>query len=75
MGTEAFPMGVSASGRGAGDAYWSLRCSDGSAWAVQIDPLGEFSAMDCAAFNAGAAGNKCFEKIRGATAPAEERHR
>ena len=73
IGTEAFPMGLSVSGRGAGDAYWSLRCSDGSAWAVQIDPLGAFTAIDCVTFDADAAGDKCFEKIRGATAPEANR--
>ena len=39
VGTEAFPMGVVAAGRAAGNAYWSLRCADGSAWAVRLIPL------------------------------------
>lgn len=63
IGTEAFLMGVSTSGRGAGNAYWSLRCADGSAWAVQIDPLAEVTAIDCAVFNAQAAGKECFKKF------------
>lgn len=63
IGTEAFPMGEVASGPGAGNAYWSLRCADGSAWAIQIGPLGEYTAIDCAAFNDNAAGKECFKHI------------
>jgi fructose-1,6-bisphosphatase/inositol monophosphatase family enzyme len=63
IGAEAFPMGMTRSGRAAGFAYWSLRCADGSAWAVQIDPLGEVTAMDCAHFNAAAAPKECFKKF------------
>jgi hypothetical protein len=63
IGTEAFPMGVIAKGRGAGNAYWSLRCADGSAWAVQIDPLGEYTAIDCATFKAAGSGKECFKKF------------
>src|SRR5215208_6604227 len=39
IGTEAFLMGVVAAGTGQGNAYWSLRCADGTAWAVQVEPL------------------------------------
>jgi len=63
VGTEAFPMGVTRTGPAAGYAYWSLRCADGSAWAVQIDPLGELTAMDCAHFNAAAAPKECFKRF------------
>jgi len=63
IGTEAFPMGITISGRGAGLAYWSLRCADGSAWAVQVDPLGEISAIDCQTFNENGAGKECFKKF------------
>jgi hypothetical protein len=63
IGTEAFPMGVVASGPSAGYAYWSLRCADGGAWAVQIDPHGESVAIDCAHFDANALGQQCFKPI------------
>jgi hypothetical protein len=63
IGTEAFFMGVSTSGRGAGNAYWSLRCVDGSTWAVQIDPLTEVTAIDCASFKAAGGGKECFKKF------------
>jgi hypothetical protein len=61
IGTEAFEMGVARTGRGAGDAYWSLRCADASTWVVQIDPLGEFTAIDCAHYDAQAGSKQCFK--------------
>ena len=63
IGTEAFPMGVLTSGPGEGNAYWSLRCADGSAWAVQIDPLAEVTAIGCDSFNQLAVGRECFKKF------------
>jgi hypothetical protein len=63
IGTEAFPMGVTTAGPGAGNAYWSLRCADGTAWAVQIDPLAEVTAIDCDSFKENGAGKECFKKF------------
>ncbi len=63
IGTEAFQMGVISAGRGAGNAYWSLRCADGSAWAIQIDPLAAVVAIDCDTFKANGAGRECFKKF------------
>lgn len=61
IGTEAFLMGVLAEGRGKGNAYWSLRCADGSAWAIQIDPLGELTAIDCDSYKEAGRGKECFK--------------
>ena len=63
IGTDAFPMGVVTSGAGEGNAYWSLRCADGTAWAVQIDPFAEVTAIDCASFKAAGNGKECFKKF------------
>jgi hypothetical protein len=63
IGTEAFPMGVTKSGKAAGFAYWSLRCADGSAWAVQIDPLANVTSMNCATFDALGNGKQCFKRF------------
>jgi hypothetical protein len=63
VGTQTFLMGVVAAGRGEGNAYWSLRCLDGSAWAVQIDSLGEVTAIDCATLKQEGAGKECFKKF------------
>ena len=63
IGTEAFPMGELTSGPGEGNAYWSLRCADGSTWAVQIDPLAEVTAIDCATFKHAGQGKECFKKF------------
>lgn len=63
IGTEAFEMGVVHSGPGEGNAYWSLRCADGSTWAIQIDPLAEVTAIDCDTYKENGAGKECFKKF------------
>ena len=63
IGTEAFLMGIEKAGAAKGNAYWSLRCADGKAWAVQIDPLAEITAIDCDAFKEVGAGKECFKKF------------
>jgi hypothetical protein len=63
IGTQTFLMGVVTAGTGKGNAYWSLRCADGSAWAIQIDPLAEITAIDCDTFKDVGAGKECFKKF------------
>src|SRR5437867_5036539 len=50
-GTSAFPMGVTASGKAKGYAYWSVRCQDGRSFVVQIAPdaKGTATIADCQA--------------------------
>jgi hypothetical protein len=61
VGTEAFPMGVTTTGRAKGFAYWSVRCKDGRSFAIQIAPNGEFSVVDCRLLKAN--GKQCFVKF------------
>lgn len=63
IGTEAFPMGVVGAGPGRGNAYWSLRCADGTEWAVQIDPEAGTTAILCDTFKFAAPGMECFKKF------------
>ena len=63
IATETFLMGLVSTGQAKGNAYWSVRCADGSAWAVQIDPLAEVTAIDCDSFKAVGAGKECFTKF------------
>ena len=63
IGTDAFLMGVVAEGPAEGNAYWSLRCADGTAWAVQVDPLAEVTAIDCESFKESSLGKECFQKF------------
>ena len=63
IGAEAFAMGLVTAGPGEGNAYWSLRCADGTTWAVQIDPLAEVTAIDCDTFKENGGGKECFKKF------------
>jgi len=63
IGTDVFLMGVVTAGAGQGNAYWSLRCADGSTWAIQIDPFAAVTAIDCATYRENGAGKQCFQKF------------
>jgi hypothetical protein len=63
VGVEAFPMGVTASGRAKGYAYWSVRCQNGKSYAVQIPPSVKTPAVtvDCTVLRG--TGHECFKKF------------
>ena len=63
IGTETFLMGVIGAGRGRGNAYWSLRCADGTEWAIQVDPDGGATAIGCTEYKVAAPGKECFKKF------------
>jgi hypothetical protein len=63
IGTETFLMGVIGAGRGRGNAYWSLRCADGTDWAIQVDPEGGATAIGCTEYKVAAPGKECFKKF------------
>jgi hypothetical protein len=62
-GTEAFPMGVTPTGKAKGYAYWSVRCKDGRSFAVQIAPDAKGAAIsqDCRGLEG--TGKECFKKF------------
>src|SRR5271169_4141330 len=61
VGESPFPMGVTATGKAKGYAYWSVRCKDGRSFAVQITPKSQASAADCKALEG--SGKECFKKF------------
>ncbi len=63
VGVEAFPMGVTASGKARGTAYWSVRCKDGKSYVVQIAPNKKGTAVvaDCKVLQG--TGRECFKKF------------
>ena len=63
LGLEAFPMGVTASGRAKGYAYWSVRCKNGKSYVVQIPPNVKSPVIvaDCSVLNG--TGKECFKKF------------
>jgi hypothetical protein len=63
VGVAAFPMGVTASGRAKGTAYWSVRCKNGRSYVVEIPPGVKTPAVvaDCRALQG--TGTACFKKF------------
>jgi hypothetical protein len=61
VGKSAFPMGVTATGKAKGLAYWSVRCKDGRSFAIQIAPDAEAVVVDCRVLQA--SGKECFKKF------------
>jgi hypothetical protein len=63
VGVEAFPMGVTTSGRAKGYAYWSVRCKNGKSYVVQIPPNVKSAPIvaDCQALQG--TGRECFKKF------------
>src|SRR6266700_4014639 len=49
VGKTTFYMGVGTSGSAMDKAFWSIRCQDGRAYAVQANPDGTSSVLECAA--------------------------
>jgi hypothetical protein len=63
VGTQAFLMGVAASGAEEGNAYWSVACLDGSSYAIQLDPLGRAVTVPCSVLADSGKGRECFKKF------------
>ena len=63
VGVSAFPMGVTATGKGKGNAYWSVRCKNGKSYVVQIAPdkKGTEIVADCKVLQG--TGRECFKKF------------
>src|SRR5216683_1462530 len=60
-GESPFPMGVTATGKAKGYAYWSVRCKDGRSFAVQIAPDAKAVLEECKALEG--TGKECFKKF------------
>jgi len=63
VGTRAFFMGVTASGRARGTAYWSLACNNGRNYVIQINPdkKGTSIVADCRVLQG--TGRECFQQF------------
>jgi hypothetical protein len=64
VGKETFYMGIGTSGFAKDKAFWSVRCSNGRPYAVQANPDGTSSVLECSALKALHAG-ECFKKLSG----------
>ena len=63
IGVSAFFMGMTATGKAKGNAYWSVGCKNGKSYAVQIAPnkKGTAVVVDCKAL--AGTGKECFKKF------------
>jgi len=61
-GRTAFYMGIGETGFAKDKAFWSLRCSDGREFEVEVDPNGSGKIVECTVMKALHAGS-CFKKL------------
>ena len=63
-GRTAFYMGLgdARAGLGAGKGFWSLRCSDGRSFMIQVNPDGTSGVLECSVIKAMHAG-ECFKPL------------
>jgi hypothetical protein len=61
-GKATFYMGIGTSGFAKDKAFWSIRCQDGKAFAIEARPDGTSNVLECAALKALNAG-ECFKKL------------
>jgi hypothetical protein len=64
-GRTAFYMGLgdARAGLGAGKGFWSLRCSGGRSFLIQVNPDGSSGVLDCSVIKAMHAG-ECSKPLR-----------
>lgn len=63
VGTLAYPMGIGHRDADRGDAYWSVKCADGKAYAVTLHPDKEGSASVLGCDAMASAGMACFQHL------------
>ena len=63
VGESPFQMGVTATGKAKGYAYWSVRCKDGRSFFIEITPdaRARVTANDCRLLEG--TGRECFKKF------------
>jgi hypothetical protein len=61
-GKTAFYMGIGVPGHPKRQALWSVKCTNGSSYAVKVNPNGAVQAIECTVFTA-MDGLACFKKI------------
>jgi hypothetical protein len=61
-GKTAFFMGVGVPGHPKRQALWSVKCTNGTSYAVKVNPNGAVQAIECTVFTS-MDGFACFKKI------------
>jgi hypothetical protein len=63
VGKTAFYMGIGIPGYPKRQALWSVKCADGSAYAVKVNPNGATQTVECTVF-VSMDGFTCFKKVK-----------
>jgi hypothetical protein len=63
VGKTAFYMGIGVPGFPKRQAVWSVKCANGSSYAVRVNPNGATLPVECTVF-LGMDGFPCFKKIQ-----------
>lgn len=63
VGRTPFYQGTGTTGLAKGLAYWSIRCTDGRSYEVEVHPDGTSRVLECAMIEAVHAGH-CFQKLQ-----------
>jgi hypothetical protein len=64
QGQSPFFMGISKAGASTDNAYWSIKCSDGRAFVVEVHPDGSSRFLACSVYE-GMHNGVCFQKLLG----------
>ncbi len=62
VGRDTFYMGIGKTGFSKDKAFWSVQCSDGQTFAVQVNPDGTTNVLECVVLQA-VHGGTCFKKF------------
>jgi hypothetical protein len=63
VGTRAFFMGVTRTGRARGTAYWSVACTNGRNYVIQIDPDKKGTSFVASCRVLEGTGRECFQQF------------
>jgi hypothetical protein len=64
QGQSPFYMGMSKASTGTDNALWSIKCSDGRAFVVEVHPDGSSRFLACSVYE-GMHNGVCFQKLLG----------
>lgn len=67
VGKRAFDMGMATTGSAKDKGFWSVQCTNGKKYVVEVDPDGDGKVMPCSVYEmiGKSQGMRCFKKLEG----------